>query len=205
MDKRDKTSQVTEAVESVPTVAIATQGCKLNQADSQVLARRFADAGYRVVEANQGPQVFVLNTCTVTGTADSKARRALRAARRANPHALVVATGCYAQRAPEDLAGMDAVSLVIGNFKKDQLVSIVSNALASGALASGALASGALATEMHPAGEAAKGFDGIAPDTKPKSNPSAIHCRRTSCSAELSGSASTGMKSRSSSDSEVRR
>ncbi len=88
-----------------PTVAIATQGCKLNQADSQVLARHFAEAGFRVVEANQGPQVFVLNTCTVTGTADAKARRALRSARRANPGALVVATGCYAQRAPEDLTG----------------------------------------------------------------------------------------------------
>ena len=137
-------------------MAIATQGCKLNQADSQVLARRFAEAGYRLVEANQGPQVFVLNTCTVTGTADSKARRALRSARRANPNALVVATGCYAQRAPEDLTGLDAVSLVIGNFQKHELVSQVSRALA---------------LEPDTAGETARRFDAVAPDVKPKARP----------------------------------
>ncbi|PKB65199.1 MAG: tRNA (N(6)-L-threonylcarbamoyladenosine(37)-C(2))-methylthiotransferase MtaB [SAR202 cluster bacterium Io17-Chloro-G2] len=133
-------------------MAIATQGCKLNQADSEVLARRFAGAGYRVVEANQGPQVFVLNTCTVTGTADSKARRALRSARRANPQALVVATGCYAQRAPEDLTALDAVSLVIGNFQKDDLVAMVSNALAG---------------KPKPAGPEAQALERLVPKTRP--------------------------------------
>ena len=113
------------------TVAIATQGCKLNQADSDVLARQFAAAGYRIVDPGAGPQVFILNTCTVTGTADAKARRALRSARRANPQALVVATGCYAQRAPADLEGLEAVSLVVGNFQKDKLVAMVSTELGS--------------------------------------------------------------------------
>ena len=113
------------------TVAIATQGCKLNQADSDVLARQFAEAGYRIVDPGAGPQVFILNTCTVTGTADAKARRALRSARRANPQALVVATGCYAQRAPADLEGLEAVSLVVGNFQKDKLVALVSTELGS--------------------------------------------------------------------------
>ena len=68
--------------------------------------------------------IYVLNTCTVTATADSKARQALRAAWRANPDAVVVAAGCYPQRAAQELALMPAVSLVVGNEKKDQLVSL---------------------------------------------------------------------------------
>ncbi len=75
------------------SVAIHTHGCKLNQADSEVLGRRFAEAGYRVVDWKAGADVLVLNTCTVTAAADAKARQALRSARRANPGAVIVATG----------------------------------------------------------------------------------------------------------------
>ena len=111
------------------SVAIVTQGCKLNQADSQVIAQEFIQAGYRIVDSSSGPRVFVVNTCTVTGAADAKARQALRAARRSNPQALVVATGCYAERAAQDLEDMDAVSLVAGNVRKQNLVSMVTAAL----------------------------------------------------------------------------
>ena len=107
------------------TVAIRTQGCKLNQADSDMLARRFAAAGYRLVQSPANADVFVLNTCTVTATADSKARQALRAAARANPHAVIVATGCYAQRSRDELAHVEGVSLVIGNTEKEELPSLV--------------------------------------------------------------------------------
>ncbi len=108
--------------ETVPTVAIETQGCKLNQADSQALARRFADAGYTVVDADRPADVYVLNTCTVTHVADRKARRSLRAARRSNPASLIVATGCYAQRSPGELESMQEVDLVLGNTDKGALV-----------------------------------------------------------------------------------
>ena len=104
------------------TVAIHTHGCKLNQADSQALARRFREAGYRVVGPSAAADVVVLNSCTVTAAADAKARQYLRAARRRNPNAVVVATGCYAQRAPAELEGLEAVSLVIGNTGKASLV-----------------------------------------------------------------------------------
>ena len=104
------------------TVAIHTHGCKLNQADSQVLARRFREAGYRVVGPSAAADVVVLNTCTVTAAADAKARQYLRAARRRNPGAVVVATGCYAQRAPADIEALPEVSLVIGNTGKASLV-----------------------------------------------------------------------------------
>ncbi len=110
------------AAVSQPTVAIHTHGCKLNQADSQSLARQFRDAGYRLVEPSSSADVIVLNSCTVTATADAKARQFLRAAKRRNPDAIVVATGCYAQRAPGDLANLEAVSLVLGNTSKPELV-----------------------------------------------------------------------------------
>ena len=106
-------------------VVIQTHGCKLNQADSDALARRFVEAGYQLVESVRDADVYVLNTCTVTATADSKARQALRAARRANPSAVIVATGCYPQRAFQELSGLEAVSLVVDNREKELLVSKV--------------------------------------------------------------------------------
>lgn len=107
------------------TVSIQTHGCKLNQADSEALARRFVEAGYNVVGPSDRADVYVLNTCTVTHTADSKARQSLRWAHRLNPSSLVVATGCYAQRAPEDVARVDGVGLVVGNSQKHRLVEMV--------------------------------------------------------------------------------
>ena len=105
-------------------VVIHTHGCKLNQADSSVLARQFRQAGYSVVEDVSEADIYVLNTCTVTATADSKARHSLRAARRANPGAVVIAAGCYPQRAADELSQMDAVSLVVGNTEKHRLATL---------------------------------------------------------------------------------
>lgn len=105
-------------------VAIHTHGCKLNQADSSILARQFRRAGYRVVEDVRDADIYVLNTCTVTSTADSKARQALRAAHRINPDAIVVAAGCYPQRAASELEQMPAVNLVVGNADKETLASL---------------------------------------------------------------------------------
>ena len=111
------------------TVAIHTLGCKLNQADSDALARRFVSAGYRLADSEDGADVVVLNTCTVTATADAKARQLLRSSHRANPNALIVATGCYAQRAAEELTRVEGVGLVLGNTHKEELVARVSEAL----------------------------------------------------------------------------
>ena len=107
------------------TVAIETHGCKLNQADSEVLARRFISVGYNIVPLGHGPDIYVLNSCTVTHVADAKARQALRAARRRNPSLTVVATGCYAQRAPDQLRRVEGVDLVLGNFEKSRIVEAV--------------------------------------------------------------------------------
>ena len=116
---------VTDPVVTGPLgkVLIRTHGCKLNQADSDAIARQFIEAGYRLVNSVSDADIFVLNTCTVTANADAKARQALRAARRSNPTAIIVAAGCYPQRAAPELHGLDAVSLVVDNTQKDELVS----------------------------------------------------------------------------------
>ena len=124
MDDNDQVQRSKHA-DATPTVAIHTHGCKLNQADSQVLARKFQQAGFTVIRSVTQADVVVLNSCTVTATSDAKARQYLRRTRRANPDALVVATGCYAQRAKADLSAMDAVSIVLDNHGKQDLVSIV--------------------------------------------------------------------------------
>ena len=112
-----------------PKVAIHTHGCKLNQADSQVLVRQFQEAGFTMVKSAAQADVVVLNSCTVTANSDSKARQYLRRARRSNPDALVVATGCYAQRAKGDLSAMESVSLVLDNRDKPNLVATIANKL----------------------------------------------------------------------------
>ena len=114
-------------VGDAPSVCIETHGCKLNQADSNVLAREFAQAGFRLVASGEPSDVYVVNSCTVTHVADRKARRALRAARRRNPDATIVATGCYAQRAPDDLDALAEVDIVAGNTAKPALVRLVSD------------------------------------------------------------------------------
>ena len=106
-------------------VALATLGCKLNQAETELLARQFAEAGHQVVSRLDDADIYIVNTCTVTHTADSKSRRLLRFAHRRNPDARVVATGCYAQRAPEELARIGGVSLVVGNDEKSHLLRLL--------------------------------------------------------------------------------
>ena len=112
-----------------PTILIETHGCKLNQADSQIIARRFIKAGYRIVDEQTQASVNVINTCTVTHVADRKGRHSVMNARRRNPKAIIVATGCYVQRDPERLAQMDAVDLVLGNTKKGTLVEQISQVI----------------------------------------------------------------------------
>ena len=97
-----------------PTVAIETHGCKLNQADSDELALSLRKAGFRPVSVDEPADVYVVNSCTVTHVADRKARHALRAARRRNPDATIVATGCYVRRSPELLRRLGEVDIVDG-------------------------------------------------------------------------------------------
>ncbi|MFC2056471.1 tRNA (N(6)-L-threonylcarbamoyladenosine(37)-C(2))-methylthiotransferase MtaB [Chloroflexota bacterium] len=106
-------------------IALETLGCKLNQAETEFLARQFTEAGHRLVSSVGEADIYILNTCTVTHIADAKSRHLLRLAHRRNPEALVVATGCYAQRVPQELAKVDEVKLVVGNDEKLRLLPLL--------------------------------------------------------------------------------
>ena len=106
-----------------PRVTFYTLGCKLNQAETELLARQFTEAGYCVVSEDRA-DICILNTCTVTHIADRKSRHLLRLLRKKNPEALVIATGCYAERAPRELAQIGA-DLAVGNEHKMHLLELI--------------------------------------------------------------------------------
>jgi len=106
-------------------VALDTLGCKLNQAETELLAAKFAQAGCRLVSSTDEADIYVLNTCTVTHIADRKSRHLLRLAHRKNPDAVIVATGCYAQRACRELTQIEGVNLVLDNNDKMNLVKLL--------------------------------------------------------------------------------
>jgi len=107
------------------TIALQTVGCKLNRAETDSLARKFLEAGYQVVAPDQAADIYLLNTCTVTHIADHKCRKLLRLAHRRNPDALIVVTGCYAERVPVELSSIEGVGLIIGNRDKERMVEII--------------------------------------------------------------------------------
>ena len=107
------------------SVMMETHGCKLNQADTQLLSRELGSAGFTVSQSVEDADVYVLNTCTVTHVADRKARQAVRAAKRRNPNSVVIVTGCYAQRAPGDLSSMPEIDLLAGNMAKPSLARMI--------------------------------------------------------------------------------
>ena len=111
-------------------VKIQTHGCKLNIADSQGIAKSFYAAGHTISSDNENnTDVFILNSCTVTHVADSKARQAIRRAKRTNPTALVVMTGCYAERDKKNIETINEVDLVLGNKEKKFIVNEVQKKL----------------------------------------------------------------------------
>jgi threonylcarbamoyladenosine tRNA methylthiotransferase MtaB len=114
-----------------PVIALATLGCKVNQAETEILSRRFASAGFTLTSFDAAADVYVLNTCTVTHIADRKARQLLRQARRRNPLALVIATGCYATTDAEAMGRIPGLDLAVPNDQKAGLVALVTRQLAS--------------------------------------------------------------------------
>lgn len=104
------------------TVSIVTLGCKTNQFESAAMGEQLQQAGYRQVAFETGADLVVVNTCTVTAATDSQSRNLIRRARRFNPQARVVVTGCYAQIDPQSLSQLPGVSLVIGNQEKTHLL-----------------------------------------------------------------------------------
>jgi threonylcarbamoyladenosine tRNA methylthiotransferase MtaB len=100
-------------------------GCRATQADGAALETLLAAKGFEAAEERAGADLVILNTCTVTASADEDARHAIRRVHRENPEARILVTGCYAQRAPEELAGFPGVQWVVGNSHKTQIAELV--------------------------------------------------------------------------------
>ncbi|HML68556.1 MAG TPA: tRNA (N(6)-L-threonylcarbamoyladenosine(37)-C(2))-methylthiotransferase MtaB [Clostridia bacterium] len=112
-------------------VALTTLGCKVNHYETEAMRELFVQDGWEIVEFSELADVYVINTCTVTQTSDTKSRQMIARAHRMNPSALVVAVGCYAQTAPEAVASLEGVGLVIGTSGRKEIVSRVKDAFQS--------------------------------------------------------------------------
>ncbi len=109
------------------TVAFGTLGCKLNFSETSTIARSFTEKGFKRVDFKEKADVYVINTCSVTDTADKKSRTVIRQAARQNPAAFIVVTGCYAQLKPEDAAAIPGVDLVLGANDKFNITKYLEN------------------------------------------------------------------------------
>lgn len=105
--------------------AFYTLGCKVNQYETEAMSELFEKSGYEIVAFEEYADVYVVNTCTVTGMSDRKSRQIIRRAKRLNPHAIAVVTGCYAQTAPDAALKIDGVNLVVGTQDRKNIVSLV--------------------------------------------------------------------------------
>ena len=102
--------------------AFYTLGCKVNQYETQAMRELFEAAGYETVDFSERADVYVINTCTVTQTADKKSRQMISRAKELSPDGKVVVTGCYAQRASDEILKLGGVDLVIGTAQRDRIV-----------------------------------------------------------------------------------
>src|SRR5467141_3838696 len=109
----------------MPRFFIEQFGCRATQADGAALERQLLDHGCTFASTPAAADIIVVNTCTVTASADAQARDAIRKLHAANPAVRVIVTGCYAQRAPEELAALPGVSWVVGNSHKPQIPHLV--------------------------------------------------------------------------------
>ena len=103
-------------------VAFITLGCKVNQYETNAMTQQFIEKGYEVVEHTQKADIYIVNTCTVTNMSDRKSRQMLRRVKELNKEAIVVACGCYAQVAKEELEKIEEINLVLGNNEKKDIV-----------------------------------------------------------------------------------
>ena len=103
------------------TFSVATLGCKVNQFESEALTDSLLRKGYQLVPFDEGGDLSIINTCTVTHRADFQSRQIVRRVHRANPGAFIIATGCYAQVDPQAFLKMEEVQYLVGNAEKSQI------------------------------------------------------------------------------------
>lgn len=111
--------------QSKKRVAFYTLGCKLNYSETSSISRLFEQAGYVKVEFNQKPDIFIINTCSVTDNADKKCRKIVREAQQINPDGYVAIIGCYAQLKPQEISEIPGVDAVLGAAEKFRLIELL--------------------------------------------------------------------------------
>ena len=104
------------------SVSFYTLGCKLNYSETSAIGRMFEDKGYAVNKFEEGSDICVINTCSVTEFADRKCKKIVRQAQKANAKAKIIVVGCYAQLKPKEIAEIPGVDLVLGAAEKFSLV-----------------------------------------------------------------------------------
>ena len=107
------------------TVAFCTLGCKVNQYETNAMIDQFINKGYTIKEFNEKADIYIINTCTVTNMADRKSRQMLRRVKEINKNALVVACGCYAQVAKEELEKIPEIDLIYGTNEKNKIAEYI--------------------------------------------------------------------------------
>lgn len=113
-------------------IAFHTLGCKLNQAESAALANEFWAHDYDIVPFGSEADIYVINTCTVTGRTDSKCRQAIRRAHKLSPNAVIAVVGCYAQINPEELKSLPGVKIVLGSDAKFEIMAQIEHYFKTG-------------------------------------------------------------------------
>ena len=107
------------------TVAFCTLGCKVNQYETNAMIEQFIKKDYIIKEFNEKADIYIINTCTVTNMADRKSRQMLRRAKELNPNSIIVACGCYAQVAKEELEKIPEIDLIYGTNEKNKIVDYI--------------------------------------------------------------------------------
>ena len=98
-------------------VAFYTLGCKLNFSETSTIGRSFEDAGYGKVNFDDTPDIYVINTCSVTENADKKCRQLVQKAKKINPNSFIAIIGCFAQLKPNEIATIPGVNIVLGQMR----------------------------------------------------------------------------------------
>lgn len=109
---------------TIKKAAFHTLGCKVNQYETEAITELFSERGYEIVPFEEQADVYVVNTCSVTNIGDRKSRQMIRRARKTNPEAVIVVTGCYAQTAAEEVLNIDGVNLVIGTAGRGRIAEL---------------------------------------------------------------------------------
>lgn len=106
-------------------LALYTLGCRVNQYETEAIAETFIKLGYSIVDFDEFAEVYIINTCTVTNISDKKSRKMIRKVKTINPEAVVAAVGCYAQIAPQEIAAIQGVDVIVGTSDKGNIVTLV--------------------------------------------------------------------------------